>query len=259
MSSGPGPWVPPGGDLYQDISQPSCPRQHGVPTSKAKRAAVGTALARPPTPWGPATTSRGPAASQRPPPSARLGVFICLPLSLSPRRKHYLTITLLAPARFPAPSCQVYPAFSSSPPPAPRSLAMFAFLSPAAFPLPPPGARSLLHPPREAASRAKVSLCQVPHVRPGAAGQPGPPCRPPPGSLLSAASPRPGGAAVCCSGSARDAPAHQRARFPSQPPAHPFCCWPGAGQTLLCLVLRSLDRSGFVGCLLLPGESFSCL
>lgn len=38
---------------------------------------------------------------------------------LSPRRKHYLTIALLAPARFPAPSCQVYPAFSSPPPPAP--------------------------------------------------------------------------------------------------------------------------------------------
>lgn len=50
--------------------------------------------------------------------SACLGVFICLPFSLG--RKHYLTIALLAPARFPAPSCQVYPAFSSSPPPAPR-------------------------------------------------------------------------------------------------------------------------------------------
>lgn len=49
---------------------------------------------------------------------APVAVFICLPLSLG--RKQYLTIALLAPARFPAPSCQVYPAFSSSPPPAPR-------------------------------------------------------------------------------------------------------------------------------------------
>lgn len=80
-------------------------------------AAVGTALAQPPTPQGPATTSL-----QHPKGHHRAPVWGCLsvcPSPSPPRRKHCLTIALLAPARFPAPSCQVYPAFSSSPPPAP--------------------------------------------------------------------------------------------------------------------------------------------
>lgn len=51
---------------------------------------------------------------------------------------------------------------------------------------------------------------------------------------------------------ARDAPAHQRAGFPSVAAGPPFLLRAGAGQTLLCLVLHSLDRSAFVGCLLLP-------
>lgn len=99
-----------------------------------------------------ATHVPGAAATLCPAASPSLRVFICLPLSsppagstISPSPCSLQPGFLLHPARFTL----------LFPPPLPlphSSQAMFAFLSPAVFPLPPPGARSPLHPPQEAAS-----------------------------------------------------------------------------------------------------------
>lgn len=88
-------------------------------------------------------------------------MFICLPLSL--RRKHYLTIAL--PRSSPV-SCSILPGLPCVfllPSPCPMAVrpCLHFCLLPSSLSLSTPRARSLLHPPREATSRAKVSLCQV--------------------------------------------------------------------------------------------------
>lgn len=105
---------PPGRDLYQGISEPAALGSRALlhPVSDHVLTWFWTLLCPRVLPH---VIPQHPKAGSA---SARLCAVICLPLSLG--RKHYLTIALLAPARFPAPSCQAYPAFSSSPPPAPR-------------------------------------------------------------------------------------------------------------------------------------------
>lgn len=155
VSFSPGPLVPPGRDLNQGISQASCPEvaQHGyirhptmLPPAFGTPVCVGTATyalgtCRHVIPKHPKEGST----------SACLGVFICLPFSARRKPSHHRPASLqpgflLHPARF----TLLFP----PPLPLPRDCqAMFAFLSPAVFPLPtPPRARSLLHPPREATS-----------------------------------------------------------------------------------------------------------
>lgn len=106
-----------GKDLNQSISQASCPEaaEHSyIQRPTMLPPAFGTGLQ-----WHshPCSRDRPPHHPKGGSRSACLGVFICLPFSsagstISPS-------PCLTPARFPAPSCQVYPAFSSSPPPAP--------------------------------------------------------------------------------------------------------------------------------------------
>ena len=163
------------------------------------------------------------------------GALVCLPFSL--RRKLYRSIAL--PCSGPV-SCSILPGlpcFFLLPSPCPTAVrpCLHFCLLPSFLSLHPPRARSLLHPPREATSRAKVSCCQVAACPAWGSGSAGPPCRPPPGSLLSAASP--GEPAVCCSRSGEGCSPTSESSFPlGGPPAHPFCCGPGAGQTPLCLV-----------------------
>lgn len=123
MSFSPSPLVPPDRDFNQGISQASCPEaaEHSYtqcPTVLPP--AFGTLVCtvhRQPVSLGPATTS----SQSIPERGQRAPVWECLSVCFSPCTGNTISPSpCLTPAWFPAPSCQVYPAFSSSPPPAPR-------------------------------------------------------------------------------------------------------------------------------------------
>lgn len=178
-------------------------------------------------------------------------VFICLPLSsppagstISPSPCLLQPCFLLHPARF----TLLFP-----PPPSPCPIALrpclhFCLL-PSFLSLPP-----MLVPysilPKRLRPEPKLASVRYPASGPGqrvSRGHPAdllqdlccqqPPCAP--GERLFAALAGP------------EMLLHITACFPTSPPF-------AAGQTVLCLVPHSLDCSGFVGCLLLPRESFSC-
>lgn len=151
----PSPLVPPGRDLNQGISQASCPEaaEHGytqcltmLPPAFGTLVCTGTVTHAlrtchhviPKHPIEGSTRLSGSVyLSAVLPPQEALSHH--RPASLQPGfLLHPARFTLLFPPPLPLPhGCQ----------------AMFAFLSPAVFPLPtPPRARSLLHPPREATS-----------------------------------------------------------------------------------------------------------
>lgn len=115
--------VPPGRDLNQGTSQVSAQgsfQSTATPNAPPRCHLLSgprSAWAQPPMPLGPATAS----SQSIPKRGQRAPVRECLSVCLSPSAGSTISPSpCLAPARFPAPSCQVYPAFSSSPPPAPR-------------------------------------------------------------------------------------------------------------------------------------------
>lgn len=155
MSFSPSPLVHPERDLNQGISQASCPEaaEHSYtqcPTVLPPAFGTLVCTGQVPCPWDlpprhPKASQRG--VNERLSGSVYLSAFLPAQEALSHHRPallqpgfllHPARFTLLFPPPLPLPhGCQT----------------MFAFLSPAVFPLPtPPRARSLLHPPREAQS-----------------------------------------------------------------------------------------------------------